>query len=280
MERQHDERLAQLSESRLGARRTPVAEQRRILLVGSDDAWRLLTVYVFEEMGYTVYAAVNHRQAVDFTIRLLPDVVVVAIETPDTFEILVRLSAESTTRDIPIVVLTTALNSTGARRTRGAGGLTLLADAEKLDVLVAQVDKLIAAAPHARRTLKRRLLDLQELARFYTPDDDGQTRLRQVVDQLQVAIFAMDAEGRCIAASEGATRLTGYSRRQLVDPTMFESGVASGPGSREQWRGLLAHPDWADMTTITTCAGEELAVHTAVVTNVFPGVHVVALATT
>ena len=228
MERQHDERLAQLSESRLGARRTPVAEQRRILLVGSDDAWRLLTAYVFEEMGYTVYAAVNHRQAVDFTIRLLPDVVVVAIETPDTFEILVRLSAESTTRDIPIVVLTTALNSTGARRTRGAGGLTLLADAEKLDVLVAQVDKLIAAAPHARRTLKRRLLDLQELARFYTPDDDGHPRERPRQDEGRYA--SVTGLPRWRRRPNRSVDGPGIAARGQV-PTWSGSGVVAPGGS-------------------------------------------------
>ena len=51
---------------RPGDCRTPVAEQRRVLLVGPDEAWRLLTAYVFEEAGFTVYAAADRRQAVAF----------------------------------------------------------------------------------------------------------------------------------------------------------------------------------------------------------------------
>ena len=92
------------------------------------------------------------------------------------------------------------------------------------NVLVGEVDTLIAAAPRARRTLKRRLLDIQELARFYPPDRDGQDRLRSLIDRLQVAIFAVDAQGHCIAASEGATRLTGYSRAAVADHLRLRLG--------------------------------------------------------
>ena len=163
-----------------GARVTaasPAADHRRVLLVGPDEAWRLLTAYVFEEAGYAVYAAADQRQAVPFTTRLLPDVVVVAIETPDALEILVRLAEGPSTRDIPVVVLTSSLHSRAARRAREAGGVPLLPHAADVDVLVGEVDTLIAASPRAERSLKRRLLDIQELARFYPPDHDGQERL-------------------------------------------------------------------------------------------------------
>ena len=83
-------------------------DNRRILLVGLDEAWRLLTAYLFEDAGYAVYAAADPRQAVAFTTRLLPDVVVVQMETPDTLDILARLSEGSSTYDIPVVVLTTS----------------------------------------------------------------------------------------------------------------------------------------------------------------------------
>jgi PAS domain S-box-containing protein len=276
MERRQHDRVARPSR-RLSDRRTPVAEQRRVLLVGRDEAWRLLTAYVFEEAGYTVYAAADQQQAVAFTARLLPDVVVVATATPDTFEVVMRLSADATTQDIPIVVLTPSLHSVAARRTREAGGVMLLAHKTEVDVLVGEVDTLLATAPRARRSLKRRLLDLQELARFCTePDHDGQARLRAIIDRLQVAIFAVDAEGHCVAASSGATRLTGYSRQQLVTASAFG---ADGPGATAHWRRILAAAAQAETTMITTSAGEHLPVHAAVIADVFPGVSVVALAT-
>ena len=61
----------------------PLADQRRVLLVGENDDWRLLTSYLFEDAGYTAYAAADGRQAVMLIARLLPDVVVVQMDAPD-----------------------------------------------------------------------------------------------------------------------------------------------------------------------------------------------------
>ena len=274
--RQHD-RLTRPGR-RLSDRRTATADQRRVLLVGPNEAWRLLTAYMFEESGYTVYAAADHRQAVAFTTRLLPDVVVVAIETPDALEILVRLAAGPTTQDIPVVLLTSSLQSITAQRARDAGGVPLLAHAADVDVLVGEVDTLIAAAPRARRTLKRRLLDIQELARFYPPDQEGQHRLRDLIDRLQVAIFAVDTGGHCIAASEGATRLTGHSRGQWLRTSVCTAGVPGGPLSDVRWRGVLATEHDGGTMSITTRAGERLPVHAVAVAELLPGVHVAAFA--
>ena len=144
-------------------------------------------------------------------------------------------------------------------------------------MLVGEVDTLIAAAPRAQRTLKRRLLDLQELARFYTPDAEGQARLRHLIDRLQVAILAVDEQGHCIAASQGATMLTGYSRLQLLTTSVFQAGFAGGHVSDERWRGFLANRQYAGTTTITNRAGEDVTVHAAAV-EIMPGFHVAAFA--
>jgi hypothetical protein len=66
----------------------------------------------------------------------------------------------------------------------------------------------------------------------------------------------------------------------LVSPAVVDARIAGGPVFHERWPGLLAPQDEADTTTIITQAGEGLAVHTATLTNVLPGVHIVALATT
>jgi PAS domain S-box-containing protein len=273
--RQHD-RLARPGR-RQSDRRAPAADSRRALLVGPDEGWRLLTLYLFEEAGYAVYGAIDKKQAVAFSTRLLPDVVVVQMETPDTLEILARLSEESSTYDIPVVVLTPSLQSTEARRAREAGGVALLAHSAEAEVLVGEVDTLIAAAPRAQRALKRRLLDIKELARYYTPDGDGQGSLRQLIDRLQVAILAVDEQGHCIAASQGATTLTGYSRLQLMTTSVFQTGFDGGQVSDERWRGFLANRHYAWRTTITNRAGEDVVVNAAAV-EIMPGFHLAAFA--
>jgi len=276
MERRQHDRLARPGR-RLSDRRSPAFNNRRVLLVGPDEAWRLLTVYQFEEAGYAVYAAADQRQAVAFATRLLPDVVVVQMDTPDTLDILARLSEGSSTYDIPVVVLASSLQSTEARRARETGGVTLLAHSDESDVLVGEVDTLIAAAPRAQRTLKRRLLDIKELARYYTPDSEGQNRLRHLIDRLQVAILAVDEQGHCIAASQGATMLTGYSRLQLLTTPVFQAGFDGGQVTDECWRGFLANRDYAWTTTITNRAGKDVTVHAAAV-EIMPGFHVAAFA--
>jgi len=277
MERRQHDRLARPGR-RQGDHRTPAADHRRILLVGPDEAWRLLTAYVFEEAGYATYAAADPRQAVAFTTRLLPDVVLVQMETPDTLDIMAGLSEGSSTFDIPVVVLTSSLHSTEARLAREAGGVTLLAHSAEVDVLVGEVDTLIAAASRAQRTLKRRLLDLRELARYYTLDGEGKERLRHLIDRLQVAILAIDEQGHCIAASQGATMLTGYSRPQLLTTSVFQAAFDGGHVSDERWLGFLANRQYAGTTTIINRAGEDVTVHAAALAEIMPGLHVAAFA--
>ncbi|MQA30492.1 MAG: PAS domain S-box protein [Luteitalea sp.] len=257
-------------------RRLPVAESRRILLVGPDEAWRLLSAYVFEEAGYSVYAAADACQALAFTTRLLPDVILVQMDAPDTLDVLAGLSRASGVSDIPVVVLTSSLESTEARPIRAAGGVTLLPQPTDVDLLVGEVDALIAVAPRAQRTLKRRLLDLQGLARYYTPDAEGQARLRRLIDRLQVAILAVDEQGRCIAASEGVTTLTGYSRLQLLTTSVFQAGFSGGQISDEGWRGFLTDRHYAGTARITNRAGEDVMVYAAAVAEIMPGFHVAA----
>jgi len=277
MERGQDKRSTR--PGRRGSdRRSPAADNRRVLLVGPDEAWRLLHAYVFEEAGYAVYAAADDLQAVAFATRLLPDAVVVDLDVTDIADLAARLSGQSSTRDIPLLALTTSLDGVDAQDARNAGIVTVMVDAANIDLLVDEVDTLIAAAPRAQRSLRRRLLDLQELARYYTPDAEGQASLRKLIDHLQVAILAVDEQGRCIAASDGATTLTGYSRGQLLTTSVFETEFLGGPMSDARWQGFLANRQFTGTATIRNRAGEQVTVHAAGVAEIMPGFHLAAFA--
>jgi PAS domain S-box-containing protein len=263
---------------RVADARLPVAEQRRILCVGSQEHTRLLYAYLFEEAGYTVYAAADERQAVAFSKRLLPDVVVLEMEGPAALSVCTRLASEPSTFDIPVVVLTGAMDSALAQQSRALGAVPMVSRATDVDAFVGDVDALIAATPRAQRALKRRLLDLQELARFNPPDADGQTVVRRLIDRLQVAILAVDEQGHCVAASQGASRLTGYSRPELLAGSVFHLGLSSEFVSYESWLQFLAHRHYASTTTIANRAGESIRVHAVALAKVMPGFHVAAFA--
>jgi len=153
--------------------------------------------------------------------------------------------------------------------------VTLRAHPDDVDAVVGEVDTLIGVAPRTQRTLKRRLLQLQALARYYTPNAAGQARLRQLIDRLQVAILAVDEQGYCIAASKGAAILTGYTHLQLLRGSVFDAAFAGGQVSDERWRVFLANRQYAGTTTITNGAGENVTVHAAAA-EILPGFHVAA----
>jgi PAS domain S-box-containing protein len=255
----------------------PLHHQRRVLLVGPDDDWRLLTSYLFEDAGYTAYAAVQAGQAVRLVSRLLPDVVVVQMDSADGLDVLMRVREDESRADIPVVVLTAWIQSAHAQHVRALGGVPFAPNGV-VNALVREVDTLIVAAARERRALKRRLLDLQELAQYYSPDADGKAQLRRLIDQLQVAIFAVDEHGQCLAASEGLTTLTGYSRLQLLSRSVFEAGFVPGHVSDARWQRFLVNRHSPGMTTITTRAGKDVAVHAACVAEILPGFHVAAFA--
>jgi PAS domain S-box-containing protein len=245
--------------------------------VGIDEDWRLLTSYLFEDAGYTAYAARDARQAARFVSRVLPDAVVVQMDEPDGLDVLMRLPRD-TNADVPIVVLVESLGSAHAQRVRALGGEALALDATDLNALVGEVDALIVVSARGPRALNRRLLDLQELARHYTPDAEGRALLRRLIDQLQVAVLAVDEHGHCIAASQGATALTGFSRLQLLTKSLFEIGFVRELVSGAQRRGFPADRPFRGTATIVTQAGDNVAVHAAAVAEILPGFHVAAFA--
>jgi CheY-like chemotaxis protein len=257
-----------------------VTDNRRVLLVGPNEASRLFAAYLFEEAGYMVYAAAHGRQAAAFAARLLPDVVVVQMETIDTLDALVQLSEAPSTFAIPVIVLVSCLRSTQARRARALGAITLLAQPDDVEALVGEVDTLIAAAPRAERALKRRLLDLRELAKYYAPDTDGQAVVRRLIDRLQAAVLAVDEQGHCIAASRGTAMLTGYSRLQLLTSSVFQAVFGSGEMSGARWRDFILNEPHTGTTTIKNHAGADVTVHAAAVAEILPGVHVAAFSAT
>ena len=200
------------------------------------------------------------------------------MDAPDRLDVLMRLREDASTADIPVVVLTASLQSAHAQRVRALGGVPLAPDATDINALVGEVDTLIVVAARGPRALKRRLLDLQELARYYSPDAEGKAQLRRLIDQLQVAIFAVDEHGHCIAASEGLDHADGLLPSAVADQVRVRDRVRPRARVGRSWQGFLANRQSAGMTTITTRAGEDVAVHAASVAEILPGFHVAAFA--
>ena len=106
----------------------------------------------------------------------------------------------------------------------------------------------------------------------------SQIREHTLINHLQVPILAVDAQGHCIAASDGTMRLTGYSRSQLLATSVLQDGFAGTHMSMEPWGDFLAHRQYVGTITITNGDENDVTVHEAAVAEIMPDFHVAALA--
>jgi hypothetical protein len=130
-------------------------------------------------------------------------------------------------------------------RARASGAVTVLPKPTELGELLAAVDDVLMATPRERliaRQLKRPLLALRELAKRITPDERAQQRLRALIDRLQVAILAIDEQGRYVAASTGVSALVGCERSELLRMSIYDAAPSVDLPLARHWQAFLLDP--------------------------------------
>ena len=96
----------------------------KAILVADDDPDILSIVSMsLETQGYTVYKAVNGREAVDLAKQHHPDLVLMDMMMPivSGYEAVTELKADATTRDITIVGLSAKAMATDMERATDVG---------------------------------------------------------------------------------------------------------------------------------------------------------------
>jgi PAS domain S-box-containing protein len=257
------------------APRTP----SRLVLIEPHDDTRVLYTTVFEEAGYAVYPVGNGSDAIAVTLQRLPDVVVMEMVGPemDGCAILERLRPDAATADIPAVVVTSWLHFDLPERARQSGATLVLAKPVLPDALLTAVDDVLDSTPLervVRRQLHRPLRTLQKLGS--TLDDDAKLRVRKLIDRLQIAVLALDDDGRCVAASLGAQTLTGYQREDLLRMSVFDARLGSDLPLARGWDEFRRQKLHNSETTIRDRQGRPVHVHTAFAT-ILPDLHAAAL---
>jgi DNA-binding response OmpR family regulator len=78
-----------------------------VLLVEDDDAVRDMYRWRLELDGYQVHTAADGEEGLDKASRLRPHIIFLDIRLPkmDGFEVLKRLRAQRSTRDVPVIIL-------------------------------------------------------------------------------------------------------------------------------------------------------------------------------
>jgi len=277
-ERRVHHRRAQWERRRADAIATAVGDTPRLLLIEPDQETRLLYACLFEEAGYAVYVVAESRMAIAAAQTRLPDVVVMQLETHADGQILHEWGQDPLTSSIPIVVATSVLHVHTAGRVPGA--ISLCARSMGPEFLLAEVDKLIGGTPRERfadRQLRRSLMTLRELGQRVKRDDAAQEVMRSLIDRLQVAILALDTEGRYVAVSRGASILTGYTRADLIGRSIFDAGIALNLRIAEGWQEFLARQNSTTKTITLDRSGNPVSLQSEFET-ILPGLHVATFA--
>ena len=119
-----------------------------LVLVVEDyqDAREMYTAYL-QFSGYRVVEATNGIEAVERTIELLPDIILMDLALPkiDGWEATKRLKSDERTKHIPIVALTGHALAGFAEGAREAGCDAFVTKPCLPDALVAEIERMLAA---------------------------------------------------------------------------------------------------------------------------------------
>jgi PAS domain S-box-containing protein len=161
---------------------------------------------------------------------------------------------------------------------RTAGPISVLGKYTGPEGVLSEVDNLIRATPRERlvvRQLRRALLMLRDVGQRVKPDEDAQERVRSVIDRLQVAILALDTEGRYVAVSRGASTLTGYARAELIGKSIFDTGLVLNRRLSSAWEEFVARKQCDRETISLDRSGNVVSIQTEFAT-ILPGLHAAA----
>jgi PAS domain S-box-containing protein len=142
------------------------------------------------------------------------------------------------------------------------------------------VAKTSSTVARVMRKLQRALADIGE---HRTSEAAIRSRaealLKQAAD-MPVALLVANNSGRYVDVNDLATRLTGYSRAELLRMSVWDlTPTASIHAGRRMWRDFLDAERMAGTYTLLRKDGSEVRAEFRAWANLLPGVHVSALAT-
>ena len=257
-------------------------EAPRVLIIAPNLDTRLLYTMLFEQAGLTVYAADEDPAGIAMAQHHLPDVVVAegSAPTATSFDTLGHLRASPLTANIPVVVVTSSVRFDMPVHTRAPATILVLAKSVDPDKLINSVIELASITPperSVRRQLTRTLLALRKCAVHMKTDVDVQQRVRALIDRLQVAVLALDEQGRYVAASPAVSELTGYAQAELLSMSIFDSQFDSDLFQRDKWPNFL-DAEQGSMTATVRVGKRRTRRMKAAFLTIAPGLHAAAIA--
>lgn len=121
-------------------------EPKKILIVEDDEFLRSLNAKRLETEGFKVVVAVDGQNAIDLIPKELPHLIFLDLLLPgiDGFEVLKKIKADPTTKDIPVVVFSNLGQKEDIEKARGLGAIDFLVKANfTLDDVVTKIKEIL-----------------------------------------------------------------------------------------------------------------------------------------
>lgn len=248
-------------------------EQRRILVVDDDDAFRRIMRIRLEEMGHEVLEAQDGEGAVKAATEHAPDLILMDRIMPrmDGLQATKLLRSQEATEDVPIVIVSAVSDMRARVEVLEAGADDSLAKPFHLAELTARVTSLLnSKAYHDHMRRYQRELEGEVEARTEELRLASEEIRRASVET--VLRLARAAERRDRATGHHIQRVTSYAvllaeaiglDRPAVEAIryaapMHDIGKVAIPDRILYKRGSLTPEEWEVMKTHTTIGGEIL----------------------
>ncbi len=122
--------------------------EKKILLVEDNPVNRRLAEFLLRSQGYQVCAATNAQEAFDTIKAERPDLILMDVQLPgmDGLEATRKLKAEPTTRDIPVVAVTSYAMKGDREKALAAGCSGYITKPIDKDTFVQEVATVLASS--------------------------------------------------------------------------------------------------------------------------------------
>lgn len=137
-------------------RESPVVQPLVLVVEDYQDAREMYAAYL-SFSGYRVAEATNGVEAIEKTLELMPDIILMDLALPrmDGWEATRRLKMDERTRHIPIVALTGHALAGHAEGARQAGCDAFVTKPCLPDALVAEIERMLSLRSHAEGGRKK-----------------------------------------------------------------------------------------------------------------------------
>ena len=254
-----------------------------VLVASSRDAARVQLVDTIERAGYRAVEALDGVHAIAVATRHLPDVVVadVVLAKLDGVELGARLSTEPETSGVRTILVRDDDSDADAGETR----LPVVCSIDDLLWELERATRGRTSKFEYQQTLRRAMADIRAAAREHADDELAAPayarELANGVTEQMISVLVADDEARYVEANAAICALTGYSRVELLDMTIWdltaEPHVARG---QKLWKRFLRDGRYEGPYRIRRRTGEAITIHCASAANVAPGLHVSTMAPT